>query len=218
MLFRSGLVKETPTPTTKQPEKSIAKAETSIEKTGEKTTEKPIEKTIDKPQEKPVPTTTPASSVIPKQDVAVKTTPIVPVTSPVVVQPKEPEVPLFKNLFAYKANEPHYVAIYILSGTIDYAKTKSLLDEYNAKNYSVMNLKITLEKVDKQQVIIIGSMTDANVAKSYLLRMVKEKTLFEGLKNANYRNLLGSQKNLNILMQQNALNVYFEFMTEYYLK
>ena len=81
-----------------------------------------------------------------------------------------------------------------------------------------MNLKITLEKVDKLQIIIIGSLTDASVAKSYLLRMVKEKPLFEGLKGANYRNLLGSKMNLNTVVQQNALNTYFEFMQEHYLK
>jgi len=48
--------------------------------------------------------------------------------------------------------------------------------------------------------------------------MVKEKPLFEGLKGANYRNLLGSKKNLNTVVQQNALNTYFEFMQEHYLK
>lgn len=134
------------------------------------------------------------------------------------VQAKLPDVPLFKNLFAYRANEPHYVALYIFSGSVDFAKVKTELDTYNAKNYAVMNLKISLEKVDKQQVLIIGSMVDANVAKSYLLRFVKEKAQFEGLKNVSYRNLLGSQSNLNIMMQQNALNVYFEFMQQYYLK
>ena len=101
---------------------------------------------------------------------------------------------------------------------MDFEKTKSAFDAYNAQNYSVMNLKVTLETVDKLHVIIIGSLTDANVAKSYLLRMIKEKSLFEGLKNANYRNVLGTQKNLNTLMEQNDLSVYFEFMKEYYLK
>jgi len=81
-----------------------------------------------------------------------------------------------------------------------------------------MNLKVSLETVDRLQVIIIGSLSDAQVAKSYLLRMVKEKSLFEGLKGSNYRNLLGSKKNLNIVIAQNALNQYFEFMQEYYLK
>jgi hypothetical protein len=81
-----------------------------------------------------------------------------------------------------------------------------------------MNLKVSLETAGKKQVIIIGSLNDANIAKSYLLRIVKESGLFDGLKNANYRNLIGSKKNLNTLMQQNTLDVYFEFMKEYYLK
>jgi hypothetical protein len=82
----------------------------------------------------------------------------------------------------------------------------------------MLNLKTTLESINNQQVIIIGSFQDAKIAKSYLLRMVKQNTLFEGLKNADYRNLLGSQKNLNIAIQQNSLNTYFEFMQAYYLK
>jgi len=142
----------------------------------------------------------------------------VKVTPPAVAPPKEELVPLFKGLFGYKANEPHFIAIYILSGTIDFEKVKAAFNVYNSKNYSVMNLKVSLETADKRQVIIIGSLNDAQVAKSYLFRMVKEKGLFEGLKGANYRNLLGSQKNLNVLIQQNALNQYFEFMQKYYLK
>ncbi|HEY6914503.1 MAG TPA: hypothetical protein VI413_07495, partial [Paludibacter sp.] len=141
------------------------------------------------------------------------------ITQPTVAaQPKQDDVPLFKGLFAYRANDPHFVAIYVLNGTVDFEKIKAAFDAYNTKNYSVMNLKVSLEKVDKLQIVIIGSLTDASVAKSYLLRMVKEKTLFEGLKGANYRNLLGSRKNLNTVVQQNALNTYFEFMQEYYLK
>lgn len=142
------------------------------------------------------------------------------VTTPVVVQPKveEPLVPLFKNLYGYRANDAHFIAIYIVSGPVDFEKVKAAFDSYNAKNYSVLNLKVSLETVGKKQVIVVGSLNDANIAKSYLLRMVKESSLFEGLKNANYRNLIGSKKNLNTLMQQNTLDVYFEFMKEYYLK
>lgn len=142
------------------------------------------------------------------------------VTTPVVVQPKveEPPVPLFKNLYGYRANDAHFIAIYIVSGPVDFEKVKAAFDSYNAKNYSILNIKVSLEAAGKKQVIIIGSLNDANIAKSYLLRMVKEPALFEGLKNANYRNLLGSKKNLNTLMQQNTLDVYFEFMKEYYLK
>ena len=144
--------------------------------------------------------------------------PVKKVPEPVKVQPKVEEVPLFKGLFGYRANEPHFVAIDVLSGKIDFDKTKAAFDAYNAKNYSIMNLKISLESVNNQQVIIIGSFSDAQVAKSYLLRMVKESSLFAGLKGSDYRNLIGSQKNLNIAIQQPSLNTYFEFMQQYYLK
>lgn len=143
--------------------------------------------------------------------------PTQPVTPPV-VQPKEDNVPLFKNLFGYRANEPHYVAIVVMSGTFDFVKLKAAFDAYNAQNYGILNLKLSNESYDKQQVVIIGSFADANIAKSYLLRMVKEKTLFDNLKGTDYRNVLGSQKNLNIMMQQNAMKTYFEFMQQYYLK
>ena len=199
------------------------KAEKAVEKTSVKTVEKPTEK----PAEKPVPTTAkalektiekpvqnPLSQT--KKDSVVKQPEKKAV--PAVVEPKKEEVPLFKGLFAYKADEAHFVAIYVISGTYDFAKTKALLDAYNAQNYGLMNLKVSLETVDKVQVMIIGSLTNAQVAKSYLLRLVKEKAIFDSLKGANYRNLLGSQKNLNVLIQQNALNQYFDFMQEYYLK
>jgi len=130
---------------------------------------------------------------------------------------KEEEVPLFKNLFAYKPNDPHFIALYIVSGKADVAKTKAAFDEYNRQNYSVLQLNVRFENVGKQQFFIIGSFNDANTAKSYLLRMVKENTLFEGLKGTSYRNLIGTQQNLNVMVQQNALNVYFDFMKQYYL-
>jgi len=181
---------------------------------------KPLDKTVDTKvtnpihvAEKPISQdTTKTATVAMKPGTEEKTIP-----EPV-IQPKKDDVPLFKGLFAYRANEPHFIAIYIVSGTIDFEKTKAAFNVYNSKNYGLMNLNVSLETINKRQVIIIGSLTDALVAKSYLIRMVKEKSLFEGLKGANYRNLLGSQKNLNVLMQQNALNLYFEFMQMYYLK
>jgi len=203
-------------PIKKQESKAFAentkpKAEPVIpQKPKEVTKEKPVEKTAEK--------LTPTQAVTNQQEAVTKTTATPVSVQPAIVKPKEEEVPLFKNLFAYRVNEPHFIAIYIVSGTIDFEKTKTAFDIYNGLNYGLMNLKVSLETTGKQQVIIIGSLSDANVAKSYLLRMVKEKSLFEGLKEANYRNLLGSQKNLNTLIQQNALNVYFEFMQEYYLK
>ena len=82
----------------------------------------------------------------------------------------------------------------------------------------MLNLKISLENFGKQQAIIIGSFLDANTAKSYLLRMLKEPVITEATKGLNKRNLIGTQENLNIMVQKNDLNTYFDFMKEFYLK
>ena len=195
----------------KKPEKQVVvQPAKQTEKLDEKAVP-PVTKAIEKTIEKPLQTTvsTAKKDTVAKQDKK-------PVQA--VTEPKKEEVPLFKGLFAYKADELHYVAIYAMSGNIDFAKTKAAIDSYNTANYGVMNLKVSLEKVDKVQVIIIGSLTNAQVAKSYLLRLVKEKGIFDTLKGVNYRNLIGSQKNLNVLIQKNALDTYFEFMQEFYLK
>lgn len=128
------------------------------------------------------------------------------------------DVPLFKNLFGYKPNEPHYIAIIVQSGNIEFDKVKAAFDKYNTENYGMLNLKTSLEKFGNQQIVLIGALTDADLAKSYLMRMVKERPLFDGMKGARYRNVLGTQKNLNVMMQQNAITTYMEFMQEYYLK
>jgi len=110
------------------------------------------------------------------------------------------------------------MAISVLSGTFDFEKLKTAFDAFNAKNYGMLNLKVTKDVVDKQQIIIVGSFPEASVAKSYLFRVVQETALYEQIKGTNYRNLIGSQRNLNVMMQQNAMTIYFEFMQEYYLK
>lgn len=143
-----------------------------------------------------------------------------PTPTPVVETPKDEEekLELYKGLFAYQPEKPHFVAVTILSGKINFDKFKADMDAYNAANYGMLNLSVSLEESGDQRVIIIGSFADANIAKSYLLRMVKERSLFEGLTGSNYRNLLGTQRNLNVMMQNNALNIYNTFMQEYYLK
>ncbi|MBP1676663.1 MAG: hypothetical protein H6Q20_1222 [Bacteroidetes bacterium] len=160
-------------------------------------------------------TTIPARTETPQAQTQSQTQPQV---APAVVVPKEDKVPLFKNLFAYRANEPHYVAVVVMSGTFDFDKLKAAFDTYNAQNYGMLNVKVSQEVYDKQRIVLIGTFADANIAKSYLMRMVKEKILSENLKGTDYRNVLGSQKNLQLMMQQNAMKTYFEFMQQYYLK
>jgi len=133
-------------------------------------------------------------------------------------QPK-PVVPKYKNLFTIEPEGEHVVAIYVLNGKIDAGKIGTAFDTYNADNYSIMNLSVTFEKFGSKDVVIIGTFPNGETAKSYLLRMVSQNSLFDGLKGASYRNLVGTLENLKIATASAAnLAVYSEFMKEYYLK
>jgi hypothetical protein len=192
--------------TTSSPEAAAVPIKATVEKLDKEFAEK-IQSTVSEKSTVPVPEKTGSNnqqSTITSQPSSQKV--------------EQEEAPLFKNLFAYRPGEPHFVAVPILSGTINFDKTKAAIDTYNKSNYGIMNLKVSLEIIGKMQIMIIGSFADANIAKSYLIRMVKEKSLFENMGDANYRNLVGSQSNLNVMMQQNAIKTYIEFMQEYYLK
>ncbi|MDR0811130.1 MAG: tetratricopeptide repeat protein, partial [Paludibacter sp.] len=90
---------------------------------------------------------------------------------------EDENVPLYKNLFGYTPNSEHYVAIVVRTGAFDFGKLTTVFDTYNAQNYGVLNLKLSKENVGSQQVVIIGKFPDSDVAKSYLMRMVKERAL-----------------------------------------
>ena len=126
---------------------------------------------------------------------------------------------LFKNLYAYQPSAPHYVAFYIpRGGRFDFNALKKALDDYNSANHSVMNLKVTMEEFGKESIIFIGNFTDADIAKSYFLRVLKEPSIVKATSGVNKMNLIITRDNLNAMLQNNALSTYFEFMKEFYLK
>ena len=130
----------------------------------------------------------------------------------------EEKVEWYKNLFAIRPNAEHFVAFYLPPGKFDFPKIQKALEGYNAANYSMMNLGVSLEDLGKDKFIIVGTFPDANVAKSYFLRILKEPAIVEAFKGVNRRNLVGTKENLNIMVKKDGLNTYFEFMKEYYLK
>lgn len=142
-----------------------------------------------------------------------------------IVNDKKEEIPgsksvnLYKNLYTYQPSAPHYVAFYIpRGGRFDFNALKKAVDDYNSANYSVMNLKVTMEEFGKESIIFIGNFTDADIAKSYFLRVLKEPSIVKATSGVNKMNLIITRDNLNAMLQNNALSTYFEFMKEFYLK
>ena len=206
----------------------VKKTETDIAQSGAQSVKKEEPK-VEQPQEVAQAITQPTKSEEPKQEPTSVVEPPKTVETPaktetsniISEQPKtvENQADLFENLYLFEANAPHYVAFYIpRGGRFDFAVVKKALDEYNSANYATMNLKVTLEEFGRESIIFVSTLGDANVAKSYFLRMLREPAIVKATSGMNKRNLVITRDNLNTMLHNNALDVYFEFMREYYLK
>ena len=198
----------------KEPEKAIKKVEKKEPDKKEVAQIKETEK-IETPLEekKPEPKTEP--------ETLKKTAESSQVIKPIEKEKPKVEEPLawFRNTYAYRPSAPHFVALYVPTGDVrSFVAIQKAFDKYNAENYGLLNLRTSLEHFGKQQAIIVGTFVDASTAKSYLLRMLKEQALNDALKAVNRRNLIGTQENINTMVQKNDVNTYFEFMKEFYLK
>ena len=133
-----------------------------------------------------------------------------------VVEPKK-DLPK-KGLYHFDETAKHYFALYIVNGNIDFERIKADIGRYNAENYPLLNLQITQAMSGNQQIVLVGMLPDAASATSYLLRIVKDRSLFAGLQGATFRNLIITQENLDSLNRIGNPDVYMNFLREHYLR
>ena len=67
------------------------------------------------------------------------------------------------------------------------------------------------------QIITVGVLPNASVAKSYILQIAKDQNLRDALKGAGYRNIVISEDNLEALKQSGNITVYMELFRKIYL-
>lgn len=126
---------------------------------------------------------------------------------------------LYKNLYLYQPDEPHHVVLYILSNSkYDYSTIKKNLDQFDQDNYKIINLKVSEKSNGEQSIVSISQFESADIAKSYLLRMLKDKNIKNATNGINKRNLIITQKNLEVLLKNKNIDIYLEFMKNYYFK
>jgi tetratricopeptide (TPR) repeat protein len=121
----------------------------------------------------------------------------------------------------FKANmmDPHAYAIVVLKGSFDFKKLKKALDAYNEKNYIMANLRVSQVTLGQQQIIVVGMLSDANTAKSYLFGIIRERQLFDdNLKGTEYRNVIITNKNLQEVVKTKGVSEYLDFNRNTYMK
>jgi len=139
------------------------------------------------------------------------------------VAPQAPQPPKelkkYKGLYTYDEDAPHYFVIIVPKGDADFNAVRNAIEKYNSESQALLNLRVTPESgKNLPQMFVVGVLPNANIAKSYLLQVVKDEGIKAALEGIDYRNIVISQDNLNTLKTSGNLTVYMELFRHFYLK
>ena len=149
-------------------------------------------------------------------------TPEIPATPEISKAPEpkpQKELRKYKGLYTYDEDAPHYFIIIIPKGDADFGAVSDAIDKYNSTSQALLNLKVAPESgKGMPQMFVVGVLPDAKVAQSYLLQVVKSENIKSSLKEIDYRNIVISKDNLQVLKESGNLTVYMELFKHFYLK
>ncbi|MCQ2193443.1 MAG: tetratricopeptide repeat protein [Paludibacteraceae bacterium] len=127
------------------------------------------------------------------------------------------ELKKYKGLYTYDDEAPHYYVILAANSS----KDDEVLEAVNAYNSSVnplLNLKVNMEASSTfPRIYEVGVIPDATTAKKYILQVVKSNEIKTALSGVQYRNIVISKDNLEVLKQTGNINVYMELFKRIYL-
>lgn len=167
-------------------------AEQAPSKPAETATGQPVERPIEKPAEKPEQ---------PKQ------------TSNA---PKK-ELKKYKGLYTYDDEAPHYYVILASSSAKD-DDVQSAVEKYNAATNPLLNLSVAFDATsDFPRIYEVGVIPNATTAKMYIHQVVKSAEIKSALNGVQYRNIVISKENLEVLKQTGNIKVYMELFKRLYL-
>ncbi|MCY7410016.1 MAG: hypothetical protein LH473_07070, partial [Chitinophagales bacterium] len=100
------------------------------------------------------------------------------------------------------------------------AKTKAIGDSlanYNSKNHSIDNLKVTPQLLDKNsQMIVVKQFKNKDAAMNYYDEVTESETLFEIVESIGYRVFVIDDKNFTLFYNRKNLQEYVDFFEKNY--
>ncbi len=113
---------------------------------------------------------------------------------------------------------PHYFLMIIPRDGVDNAAFIQGIAQFNAANFASAGLTIDEQPLDKFRWIVrISGLKDKTVAMQYARQIVRNRTIYQPLGDANYRNFLISEENFNIFLQKKNITGYMDFYKRIYL-
>lgn len=112
--------------------------------------------------------------------------------------------------------KPAHSYLFILLDGSKAGDLQSKIGNYNAKNFSALNLKVLPLKMDKYTVFIVQEFTDGSKASFYNKFIQADKEVLNGLTNTDYHSLIISSANLSKFLPAKDIEGYLKFYKENY--
>ncbi|MFV0269302.1 MAG: tetratricopeptide repeat protein [Draconibacterium sp.] len=112
----------------------------------------------------------------------------------------------------------HRVVFVIPAEGIDKAVFIQGIERYNSDNFAGSNFVVSEQALDAYRVlVIISGMKDKETGRLYFSNLVRTRSLFDALGNAEYRNFLISDENFDIFLNEKNITQYMDFYKKVYL-
>ncbi len=90
--------------------------------------------------------------------------------------------------------------------------------QFNRSGFRIWNLALQLKLIDEYQLLVIKGIPSLNESMSYFRQVVINRSLFEPLGQATYRNFLVTDENLQKLIEENKVDDYMDFFRGNYIQ
>jgi tetratricopeptide (TPR) repeat protein len=112
----------------------------------------------------------------------------------------------------------HLVVFVIPTEGINKAAFVGGIEKYNSDNFASSSFTIEEQGLDAiRDLVIVKGMSDNETARQYFSNVVRNRSLFNALGNAQYRNFLISTDNFAIFLKEKNISEYMDFYKKVYL-
>jgi len=119
----------------------------------------------------------------------------------------------------FKNVEEEHLFVLIPDNSVNLRLIKTQYDNFNFSNpeFNRYSLKVEQDTVSDSGALVVSRIPDGDVAMNYFRKVTANRDLFSLLKDREYRNIIISRRNYEILKNKNNLKEYLLFFKKFYL-
>ena len=135
-------------------------------------------------------------------------------------QQDDPEVSVVVEDGTYNPDveKAHLFAFVIPSEDVSTQLFLNGIETFNNTNFASLNLELGQQALDEFRTIVkISGLKDKDIAMQYFRQLVRDRSIYAPLGNANYRNFLITEENFDTFLKEKNITEYMDFYKRVYL-